>query len=328
MKISPQWMLWAISLVLLGSCRDDDDTEPQVNADLTFESILTFEGTALNQATGFLASPEQNALYIAHRETNPNTGSSSERVIRYDLATGGANSSFFDVEDFITKRLHIIGDSLYVIGGSFINIYPLDLATRPLNVVHGLQITRFGSAVYQGDIYVWGGDIDEVNSDKIYVWDTATGLFEPIGQLPTSKTWAMGEIISGKLYIFGGRREFSDDIAENVVFIHDLNTNQTISSELPNPVARTFTSVHRSTIFLAGQTLDTNPSSEDLDIYFGVYNPVVQRFNRLETSLDDEGWNSINGMTIMNSKIYVLYGNANSFFDNAPMTIMVADIPS
>ena len=315
--------------MLLASCNNDDDgADPLPVADIVFKELFAFDGTALNQATGFIASPEENALFIAHRETNPSTGQSSERVIRYHLGRNEAVARYFDREDFITKRLHIIEDQLYVIGGTFLNIYPLDLSTRPENFRHGLQITRFGSAVYENEIYVWGGDIDEVNSDKIYKWNSETTQFEEVGQLPTSKAWALGEIVGGRLFVFGGRREFRDERGENVVFVHDLNSNQTINSELPNPVARTFTTLHRSTIFVGGQTIDSDPSSEDLDIYFGVYNPALLTFTQLETSLSDEGWNSITAMTTMNSKIYVLYGNANSFFDNAPMSIMEADIPS
>ncbi len=322
------WIVCVWLVVVLSSCKNDDDaTEPVVDADLIFEPLLVLEGTALNQATGFIASEEENALYFAHRETNPTTRFSSEKIIRFDLETQEVKFRYFDREDFITKRMHLLDDSLYVIGGSFVNIYPLDLE-RPKNIVHGLQITRFGSAVYQNEVYIWGGDIEETNSDKVYRWNKQTEVFDEIGQLPTAKTWALGEIIGGKLFIFGGRREFTDERGENVVFIHDLSSNTTVTSQLPQPVARTFTSLHRSSIFLSGQTIDADPSSEDLDIYFGVFNPSLLTFFELRPSLSDEGWNSITAMTIMNSQIYVLYGNANSFFDNAPMTVMVADIPT
>ncbi len=314
----------AASVLWLQGCKSDDDTSEEP-AFLEFREIAVVEGTGLRQATGFLGSPEQNAIYIAHRETNPRTGISSEKVLRYDLETETAVFRYFDREDYITKRLHIRNNELVVIGGRFLNTYTLDLAENLTNVIHGLTLTRFGSALYNDDLYVWGGDINAENSDKVYRWNDADQAFDVIATLPGPKAWAEGEIINGSLYIFGGRDEFESDNVQDEIYIVNLNTGISVIQNLPGPVSRTFTVDNGGVIYVSGHTSDSDPSTQDFNIFFGIYNPSLGLFNEFTTNLNDDGFLSVNAMTHIDSKIYVLYGHALD--DAALMTIMEAEIP-
>lgn len=319
-------LLAALSLIWLQGCKGDDDgDEGGDTAFLAFEEIAVIGGFNLRQATGFLGSAEHDALFIAHRENNPRTGFSSEKVIRYDLATGDAVFRYFDREDYITKRLHIKNNELVVIGGSFLNTYSIDLEENLTNVIHGLSLTRFGSALYNDDIYVWGGDINQENSDKVYRWNEADQAFDIVATLPGPKTWAEGEIIDGRLYIFGGRTEFESIEAQDEIYIVDLETGVTATQRLPGPVSRTFTVENAGVIYVSGHISDSNPSTQDLNIFFGIYNPSVGLFNEFTTNLSDEGFLSVNAMTRIENKVYVLYGHALD--DNALMSIMEAEIP-
>ena len=314
-------------LALMSGCNNNDDDgggEPRPVL-YQFREVAVVEGFNLRQATGFIGSAEHNAIFVAHREINPNTGFSSERVIRIDLATGAATSRYFDREDYVSKRMHIRDDELIVIGGSFFNTYSIDLQDNLTNVRHGLSITRFGSALYNDQVYIWGGDINELNSDKIYRWNEDAQTFDQIGTLPGPTTWAQGEIVDGRIYIFGGREEFESQAAHDLIYIHDLESGITSTQRLPGPVPRTFTVNGDGVIYVAGQTWDTNPNTEDLDIFFGIYSPGLGLFDEIPTNLSDEGWLSVNAITRIEDKLYFLYGNAVS--DNALMSIMEADIP-
>lgn len=314
----------AIGLLWLQGCKGDDDISEEP-AFLEFQEIATIGGINLRQATGFLGSAEENAIFLAHRETNPTTGFSSEKVIRYDLETGNATVRYFDREDFITKRLHIRNNELIVIGGSFLNTYSIDLAENLTNVIHGLSLTRFGSALYNDQIYVWGGDINAENSDKVYRWDESEQAFEVVAKLPGPKTWAAGEIIDGRLYIFGGRDEFESINFQDEIYIVDLATGATAIQHLPGPVSRTFTIENEGVIYVSGQTADSDPATQDFDIFFGFYNPSLGLFSEFTTNLSDDGFLSVNAMTRINNKIYVLYGHALD--DTAFMNIMEAEFP-
>lgn len=317
-------VIGAIGLLWLQACKGGDDDTADT-AFLKFEEIAVVEGFNLRQATGFLGSAEENAIFVAHRETNPRTGYLSEKVIRYDLGTGTAVFRYFDREDYITKRLHIRDNELIVIGGSFLNTYSLDLEENLTNVIHGLSLTRFGSAMYNGDIYVWGGDINAENSDKVYRWNEVDQLFDVVATLPGPKTWAEGEIIDGRLYIFGGRDEFESQVVRDEIYIVDLTTGVTAVQRLPGPVSRTFTVDNEGVIYVAGQTSDSDPSTQDFNIFFGIYNPSLGLFNEFTSSLSDDGFLSVTGMTRIENKIYVLYGHALD--DEGLMSIMEAEIP-
>lgn len=313
------------AFAILASCGGDNDDGSEVRpVFFNFREVAVVQGFNLRQASGFLGSAEHNAIFIAHREDNPTTGFSSERVTRVDLATGASTSRYFDRDDYVTKRLHIRGDELIVIGGTYFNTYSTDLQNNPTNVIHGLSITRFGSALYDGEIYVWGGDINALNSDKIYRWNESSERFDQIGTLPGPKTWAQGEIIDGRLHVFGGRAEFESQEAQDQIYIYDLETGNSATQRLPGPVPRTFTADGNGVIYVAGQIWDSNPSTEDLNIFFGIYNPSLGLFDEFPTNLSDEGWLSVNAITRIGDKIYFLYGNAIN--DNALMSIMEADI--
>lgn len=314
----------AVGVLWLQGCKGDDDASEEP-AFLEFEEIAVVEGFSLRQATGFLGSAEQNAIYVAHREVNPRTGFLSEKVIRYDLETGTAVFRYFDREDFITKRLHIRNDELIVIGGSFLNTYTLDLEDNLTNVIHGLSLTRFGSALYNDDIYVWGGDINAENSDKVYRWNESDQAFDVVATLPGPKAWAEGEIVNGQLYIFGGRDEFESENIQDEIYIVNLTTGTTAIQRLPGPVSRTFTVDNGGVIYVSGQTSDSDPSTQDFNIFFGIYNPSLGLFNEFTTNLNDDGFLSVNAMTHIDNKIYVLYGHALD--DAALMSIMEAEIP-
>ena len=311
-------MLW------LQSCKGGYD-EMTISTFLEFEEIMVVEGSNLAQATGFLGSAEEGAIFVAYRQTYSGKHFSSERVIRYDLETGTPKSHFLNREDIYTKRLHIRNNELIVIGGSFLNTYSIDLEDNLTSVIHGLSLERFGSALYNDEIYVWGGDINAQISDKVYRWNEADQRFDTVATLPGPKTSAGGEIIDGRLYIFGGREDYESNHIQDDIYIVDLATGSTATQRLPGPVHQTFTVNNEGVIYVSGQSIDSYTYSKGINIFFGVYNPNLQVFKEFKTNLNDDGIHSVNAMTRIGNKIYILYGNAQD--ENASMSIMEAEIP-
>ncbi len=299
----------AFALVVLIGCDNTDDDQITVPAYFEFSEIATLEGTNLNQATGFLGDAEEGVLYVASRQGNPQTGQVAEKVVKYDLSGNILAESYFDQQDFITKRIHLLNGKLVVIGGSYINTYDTDLASPPESIAHGFAISRFGSVVYENELYVWGGDLFAGFSNVIYRWDDSKKVFVSVGELPSAKTYAMGEVYGDRIYIFGGQREFQGSAPEEIIYVFDIPETSVATLSLPTRVARTFTATHEGLILVGGQlTADQDPLTDDFDIFFGAYNPDVFGFTELNTNLSDEGVATLHEMTVVGDRLYVIYG--------------------
>ena len=291
---------------------------------LSFTEIASFQSPAgiANLSSGFVGSFADNSLYIAMREGSP------ERVIKYNLDSNTFNENSYSQFDFVTKRLHIINNQLKVVGAQFINTYSLEVDSDPISTAHGLSdISRFGSAVVDDDIYFVGGDLsDEANANKITRYNQVTGNLEVIATMPTSKFWAESEIVDNKLYVFGGKQTFIGD-SETTSYIYDLDTNTFETFNLPVPLFASFTARYENLIYVSGQVrVDTNNdgNEDDFNIYLGVYNTLDNTLTEISTDLDDsDNLSSIWGMTLFNNKLYVIYGELTT---NPTWFIMSADL--
>lgn len=283
------------------SCNKDDDA---FVAPVEFGQIGSIEGIRLWQATGFVGSENLNSLFIVSREPNPANGINSERILQFNLATQEKKISYFDQIDFISKNAHIINDELIIIGGSFINTYSTSLDSAPISLEHGLSLSRSGSVVYKNDIYIWGGDLNKVESNLIKRWNSVGQKFETIATLPAPSTWSSGEVINDKLYIFGGQREFEDTPATDVVYIYDFNQSSFSTSRLPSPMSRTFTAKHNDLIFVIGH------KESDGTSVFLQFDTSILKFKELPFSVDVtmDPMNNIHQLTVMNNTLYILYG--------------------
>ncbi len=304
--------LAALALLTLFACNNDDDEGPSIPTTLAFEELTELPDINLNQAPGFLGDENSSTLIIASRQFNPETGFDAEKIAKYDASGNLISQIYFDQTDFVTKQLHIVNDELVVVGGLFVNKYDLDLNSAPESRPHLFSMSRFGSIAYQDEIYLWGGDLNEVFSDRMYKYDDDLGLFFELAQLPTPKTWAHGEVYDDRIYIFGGQQEFQDTQPEDIIYVYDIGDTAVATLNLPRPVSRTFTASHNNLIYVAGQETDTDPETEDLDIFFGVYDPVNFTFTEIETDLSDDGFATVFGMTVLGDGLYVIYGEINN----------------
>ncbi len=316
-----KYLLQILILSLIAtSCSQDD--EPKIPTYLDFEEVAEFNYENLQHATGFFGSNAEDAIYIAFRDTNPQTQANSEHVLKYELRSGKFIESYFDQTDFVTKRIHVLENELWVIGGEYINKYDLDLTSEPTSIRHGLSVSRFGSALHKKDLYLWGGDLKGLFSDHIMKWNETDQYFETIAGLPTPKSWAHGEISGDRLYIFGGQEQFSDTPPNDLIYIYDISQNEIATLNLPQPVFRTFTTLHDQFIYVAGH-IENPDDDQDFDIFFGVYDIQSSQFSEIETSLSDEEYKTLHQITVVGNQLFALYGDAYL----PEISIMVADLP-
>jgi hypothetical protein len=305
-------------LLVLFSCSNED--EIRVPTSLEFNELAEFTGESFQQATGLIASDNAEYIYLVNRDNQ--NGIRGERVRRYQINTGETKEIFVEFNDFITKNVHIVENELIVIGGSNINYYPLDLSSSPVIEQHGLSLSRFGSIIYENEIYIWGGDLNQDLSDRIQKWIPENQSFEIMAALPTPKSWAHGEVVDGWIYIFGGQEQFANTPPNDILYIYDIEDTTAATLNLPSPTLRTFTAQNNGLIYVAGHV--PTEIDGDFDMMFGVFNTQTLTFENVRINLDETGPRGIYQMTASSDQLFILYAATE---DLNTLKLMVADLP-
>lgn len=284
---------------------------------LQFTEAFTFDSNGVaGFAPGMTASLAANTFYFGTRENVNNVN--GERIIGFNLDSGNTIEYFFETFDFVSKQLHIIDDELYVIGGQRINSYDLELSNTPISSsdygpalgIDYLGLSRFGTAVLDGSIYIIGGDLDNNLTDKILVFDVETQMLSEFATMPEPRSGARAEIVNNKLYVFGGTTTFNTPPAKNTIYIYDLVTGDLTTETLPTPINFTYTGKTENLIYVGGSvyTYDNMSVLTDANPYMGVYDTRTGIFTELETDLSSAEFETIHSMAVFNSKIYVIHG--------------------
>ncbi len=287
---------------------------------LNFTTAFTFESDAINGSSraGMIGSYADNSLFIATREDELENSESvrPERILKFDIATNTITENLFFKLDFVTKRLHIIGNQLIVVGGKQVNTYNLDLSGGdPVSMDHGKNFTRFGMTVLNDNAYLIGGGLNETAANKIYSWNIASQSLAELTTLPEAKYGTDGTIINDNLYVFGGTNTFpiSSSPSSNKVYKVDVNDPSNIETLTINQaIDIAFVQKYQNLIYIAGQiyTKDSNNLITANRPVIGVFNTLDNSYQELNTNLtSSSGSDTIHQMCIFNNKMYVIYGN-------------------
>jgi len=298
---------------------------------LDFTSAFTFESGFINSfgATGMIGSSADNSLFIAMREDDLNY---AERILKINLATNNITEKIFDLNQYVTKRLHIRGNQLLVIGGQYVNTYNLDLSGGdPTSVSHGKSLSRFGMTVLDDNAYIIGGDFGVVDeeSDKIFRWNIETETFSEFSSMPDSRYSANGTIVNDNLYVFGGTSQFADPYtASTTAYKININNPSSVETfEIDQVIRVAFVRRFQNLIYVAGQTsvIDANGQETGVNPTIGVYNTSNNTYQKLNTNLTNtSGFDTIHQMCIINDKMYIIFGGDN---DNGQWDVLVSDLP-
>ena len=295
---------------------------------LNFTEAFIYESNNVSShAPGMIGSYSDNSFFIVNREDDLNTGNGApERIVKYNLNNNTSQENLYFEADFVSKQLHIQNNQLIALGGQNVNTYSLSLTGNPTTHIHGKALSRHGVAVIENDMYIIGGDLDNIESDKIFKWNLSNQTLSEVATMPAPRSGARGTIVNNKLYIFGGTEEFAGEIAFNSVYVYNLLTNSFENTlTMPKDINFTFVDRYQNLIYIAGR-IDSN---NNRDLFLGVLNTEDNTIQEITSNLDDsDEFSTIHAMCVFNNKMYVLYGglgvdNGGQFLN---WSIMTADL--
>jgi hypothetical protein len=295
-------------ILIMASCTSDDSNKIEENNlnNLQFEVVANFDPNFLEGISmGITNSASENSIYISSRDDYPLvTGTNREQIIKLNLDNGNIIEKQYSNSDFITKRLLISENQLISIGGQFVNTYELDIINDPTTENHQRFLSHFTIANENNTTYIIGGDLTGNNSNKIYEWNPNNPQnFIEFTTLPEPRYGAGSAIINDKLYIFGGSTDNSLENSTDKIYVIPLGSPNVIQ-ELSMNIALSETFVHKynDNIIVCGETNDGHS-------IIGIFDTVSEQFEILEHNLSDINADyKIGQMTILNNKLYLVYG--------------------
>lgn len=297
---------------------------PATGLAFEFESDLLAPGYMGDGNGGLIGSYSDNSLFLVHRDdTQATSEGSPERILKYNLTDGTQTENLYYQSDFVTKRLNIIDNQLIAFGGQNVNTYDSDFASTPITFNHGLLLTRFGLAVQDDFAFVVGSDFTtaEPLNSAITRFNYLTNELEVLGELPVPRFHAGTELVNNKIYIFGGRNSFVNDIADSDAYIYDIETGSIDTFNLPEAAHNTYAARVENLIYVAYETRieigEPGTFDDNRNINFGVYNTLDGSFTVVSDNLDDtDDSSTVHAITIFNGRLYVIYGNPTEDADN------------
>lgn len=288
-------------------------TAPQTG--LNFTTAFTFESNAISSyAPGMIGSYADNSFFIATRENALNTGSGApERILKFDISSNTVTENLFYQSDFVSKQLHVIDNKLIVIGGQYVNTYDLNISGDPTTANHGKTLSRFGISVLDNDAYIIGGDLNDVEGDKVFKWNLDSQTLTEFATLPEPKSGARGTIVNDNMYVFGGSETFFGGTPTNTIYKVGLNNSSSIETfQMNQAIDFTFVQKFQNLIYVAGriEVRDGSGATIGRESTIGVFNTLDNTYQELTSNLTNaSGFDTIHQMCIFNGKMYIIYGN-------------------
>ncbi len=280
--------------------------------ELTFSFLENFSsegGTISRDGLGFLGVPDNSSLYMVTRE-NGSTGR-MERIIKYDLTTGASETKNFELNGFLSKRLAYLDNTLYVVGGTQLTEYPLDLSTDPsLYQFRTTSYAGHGVDIYNRELIVWGGEFSTGSNPQRITKLPSESEPQEFGELPEYRYYAGGNIVNDSLYIFGGQDDANGSDAKDEIFIISMSTGELSGTlTLPKPIDVTRTTKTGDIIWIAGQI--SGGDKDDLqawEIFLGYFDTEAQVVHEIPVDLEG-GVNRIASIASVGLDIFIIYGS-------------------
>ncbi len=143
-----------------------------------------------------------NKVYIFGSYTSNNA---SNMALEYDPSTDTWTSKAYMPTDRYAPATAVYNNKIYVMGGNYGNtkneLY--DPATNTWQTKAELPFRNYGWGVageINGKIYFVDSD-----TDKMAIYSPATDSWVSTGGLSTPRDYLTGEVVNGKLYVFGGK---------------------------------------------------------------------------------------------------------------------------
>ena len=169
-----------------------------------------------------------------------------------------------------------------------------------------------GVATWDGKIYSFGGSINASEySDYLTRFDPDTEMWTVLANMPIA-TETKGEIVDGKLYIFGGYNENTS----NRIDVYDIATDTWSSlGTLPEGISAHATTVIGSKIWLIGDYLNLES--------LAYYDISDNTFQYLLSNMNGRRRAAAEGV---NGNLYVIGGNTGLPISTAIASVQVSDL--
>ena len=246
----------------------------------------------------------------------------TKEIYRFHIAS---NSWTLLTDQSLSKRYasaEIINDKLYLFNGALDN-GSLNNKVEVINLNDGSisfstdnpQPARVsGVSSWNGKIYSFGGTVaPNVYSNKLYEFDPQTEVWTELAAMPINGE-TKGEIVNGKLYVFGGY----NGTASNKIDIYDI-ASDTWETQLTMPftISGHATAIIGTKIYLVGDysNLTSLASFETTD----------NTFTTLASNLTGRRHCAAEGV---NGQLIAIGGNTTSSIQSSISSVQVADILS
>jgi len=252
-----------------------------VNADIAWDILQSSDGSSPEERHEASAVAVDRKIYLLG-------GRGSRPVNSYDSATRHWQHNGGNPVDFSHFQAVAVGSKIYVIGaflGQFPNEYVdasirvFDTNTQNWSVVGNMPSNRLrgsaGTVVYQGKIYVIGGNQNGHMSGAVKwfdEYDPSTGRWTQLPDAPDSRDHFSAVVVNDKLIAAGGRRTaFPNTFGDTVgaVNVYNFTTGQW-SKGLDIPTRRAGTmalSVGTEAIVIGGESGTTATAHNNVQAY-------------------------------------------------------------
>jgi hypothetical protein len=238
---------------------------------------------------GFKVSQSQNSIYLTNRSDLGGIG--SQQAFKYDLAQNVLTSFEFTQQDFATKNIEFIENTVASIGGIKFEIMNYDFAQVDTTIdLIDEQAFSNGTAALDDTVYLFGGILNG-SMDGITTWTNNTTDLENIGTLPIELNDMDGEIVNQILYMFGGwDTSSSSNVGSTNVYTLDIDTGDQSQITIPVSLRETYTSTVENIIYVGGlQPIDSNNDGtlDSLKPYLGAFDTLDNSLQEITLNVGD-----------------------------------------
>lgn len=213
----------------------------------------------------------------------------------------------------------IVGNYLYIFNGysnpggfnEIVEVVDLETGSITFASNNPQPVRNGGVSVWNDKIYSFGGATGGGNySNKLFEFDPLSNIWTELAMMPISLE-TKGEIIDGKLYVFGGY----NGTASNRIDIYNISTNLW-ETELTMPlgVSAHSTAIIGSRIYLIGDYSDLT--------FLAYFETIDYSFHIIQSNLNPRRHCSAEGA---NGNLYAIGGNTTTSLGSAIKSVQVSD---
>ena len=212
----------------------------------------------------------------------------------------------------------IINNKLYRFNGktpdginSKLEIIDLDNLTVTLGKKNPLPRFLSGSSVNGKYIYVFGGEIQDGYTNKLYRYNTETDTWIELSEMPESKQ-TRGEFVNNKLYVIGG---FNGTVSDKINVFNTITNIWENEYTMPFNVSANALTVNDNYIYILGDYLDQDKIE--------VLDTNDMSFRSLKNNMIDRRHFDAE---IIDDNLYVIGGSTTSSFNSFLNSIQSSNI--